>query len=108
MAMDEKALYKITYGLYVVSAQAEGQRSPSLKGMDTVFLSSICAVEKKVLRVSLVTTSGSGFFIMLVSPSFEVWQPVSSSPAAQARAAAAVHLRISLTNLSPFVKRRQR
>ena len=27
MAMDEKALYKITYGLYVVSAQAEGQRS---------------------------------------------------------------------------------
>ena len=25
--MDEKALYKITYGLYVVSAQAEGQRS---------------------------------------------------------------------------------
>ena len=52
--------------------------------------------------------SGSGFFIMLVSPSFEVWQPVSSSPAAQARAAAAVHLRISLTNLSPFVKRRQR
>ena len=27
MAMDEKALYKITYGLYVVSAQAEGQRN---------------------------------------------------------------------------------
>lgn len=25
--MDEKALYKVTYGLYVVSAQAEGQRS---------------------------------------------------------------------------------
>lgn len=25
--MDEKALYKITYGLYVVSAEAEGQRS---------------------------------------------------------------------------------
>ncbi len=25
--MDEKALYKVTYGLYVVSAQADGQRS---------------------------------------------------------------------------------
>lgn len=25
--MDEKALYKVTYGLYVVSAQAEGERS---------------------------------------------------------------------------------
>ena len=24
--MDEKALYKLTYGLYVVSAQADGQR----------------------------------------------------------------------------------
>ena len=24
--MDEKALYKITYGLYVVSAEADGQR----------------------------------------------------------------------------------
>lgn len=28
--MDEKALYKVTYGLYVVSAQAEGQRSGCL------------------------------------------------------------------------------
>ena len=26
LLMDEKALYKITYGLYVVSAQADGQR----------------------------------------------------------------------------------
>ena len=25
--MDEKALFKVTYGLYVVCAQAEGQRS---------------------------------------------------------------------------------